>query len=106
MDEQKFEKTLKDVKYFSIIVLVLGLIMFFMAIPSGILNGLSFLLIILQIALLAGTIIGCDNRMMYGPICGTIVAISLIISFSLIDIILGVFLLIECIKLIRYMKGY
>lgn len=44
MDEQKFEKTLKDVKYFSIIVLVLGLIMFFMAIPSGILNGLSFYL--------------------------------------------------------------
>ena len=105
MDEQKYEKTLKDAKWFSIIVLVLVLIMFFINLSSGALKGLAIVSVILQIALLLGTIIGCSNRMPYGPICGLVVAILMILSFSIIDIILGVLFLIECINLIRYMKN-
>lgn len=105
MDEQKYEKTLKDAKWFSIIVLVLVLIMFFISLSSGALKGLAIVSVILQIALLLGTIIGCSNRMLYGPICGVVVAILMILSFSIIDIILGVLFLIECINLIRYMKN-
>lgn len=105
MDEQKFEKTLKDAKWFSVIILVLVLIMLFMNLSSGALKGLAMVTTILQIALLLGTIIGCNNRMMYGPVCGVVVAILMIISFSLIDIILGIVYLIECINLIKYMKN-
>jgi len=105
MDEQKFEKTLKDVKWFSIIILVLVLIMFFINLSSGALKGLAMITTILQIALLLGTIIGCNNRMMYGPVCGVIVAILMILALNLIDIILGIIYLIECINLIKYMKN-
>lgn len=105
MDEQKFEKTLKDAKWVSIIVLVLALIMTFINLYSGALKGLSIITTILQIALLLGTIIGCNNRMMYGPVCGVIVAILMILSFSIIDIIIGILYLVECINLIKYMKN-
>lgn len=105
MDEQKFEKTLKDAKWFSIIILVLVLIMFFINLSSGTLKGLAIVTTILQIALLLGTIVGCNNRMIYGPVCGVVVAILMIISFSLIDIILGILYLIECTNLIKYMKN-
>ena len=105
MDEQKFERYLRDAKWFSVIVLVLVLIMFFINLSSGVLSGLSIVITILQIALLLGTILGCSARMLYGPICGTIVAILMILSFSIIDIILGIIFLVECISLIRYMRG-
>lgn len=105
MDEQKFEKTLKDAKWVSIIVLVLALIMTFINLSSGALKGLAIITTILQIALLLGTIIGCNNRMMYGPVCGVIVAILMILSFSIIDIIIGILYLVECINLIKYMKN-
>lgn len=105
MDEQKFEKTLKDVKWVSIIILVLALIMTFINLSSGALKGLAIITTILQIALLLGTIIGCNNRMMYGPVCGVIVAILMILSFSIIDIIIGILYLVECINLIKYMKN-
>ena len=51
-----------------------------------------------------GTIIGCNKRMLYGPICGVVVSILMILNFNLIDIILGILYLVECISLIKYMK--
>lgn len=57
MDEQKFKKILKDVKWSSIILLVLVLILFFINIAAGTLSGLSTMSIILQIVLLLGTIV-------------------------------------------------
>lgn len=105
MGEQKFEKTLKDVKGVSIIVIILVAIMFFMNISSGALKGLALIIPIFQIALCLGTILGCNNRMMYGPICGVVVAILMILSFTIIDIIIGILYLVECINLIKYMKN-
>ena len=106
MDEQKFEKLLKDAKYFSIIILVLALISFIVNLLSSNIGGpLSIILLILQILLLLGTAIGCNNRKMYGPICGTIVSILMIVSFSIINIILGIIFLIECMYIFKYMNN-
>lgn len=105
MDEQKFEKTLKDVKGVSIIVIILVAIMFFINLSSGALKGLAIVIPILQIALCLGTVIGCNKRMIYGPVCGVVVAILMILSFSILDIIIGILYLIECINVIRYMKN-
>ena len=104
MDEQKFEKTLKDAKWFAVILLVLNLIMFFVYFSSATLNSISIIIKFFQFALFLGTIIGCNKRMMYGPICGVVVSILMILNFNLIDIILGILYLVECINLIRYMK--
>lgn len=105
MDEQKFEKTLRDVKGVAIIVIVLVAIMFFMNLSAGALKGLAIVIPILQVALCLGTVVGCNNRMMYGPVCGVVVAILMILSFSIIDIIIGILYLVECINVIRYMKN-
>lgn len=105
MDEQKFKKTLKDVKGVAIIIIILVAITLFSNLSSGALKGLSIIIPIFQIALCLGAIIGCNNRMMYGPICGVIVAILMILSFSFIDVFIGILYLVECINLIKYMKN-
>jgi len=102
MDEQKFEKTLKDAKWFSIILLVLSVIIFVLSYKT--MNTISIISSIIQLALLLGAAMGCSKRMMYGPVCGVVVAILMIISLSILDIILGILFLIECINLIKYMK--
>lgn len=106
MDEKKFEKLLKDAKYFSIIIMVIVLISFIVKLLSSNLGGpLSIILLILQVLLFLGTAIGCSNRKMYGPICGVIVSTLMILSFSIIDIILGIIFLIECMYIIKYMNN-
>lgn len=105
MDEQKFEKTLKDAKWFGVLLLIFNLIILFANISNGTFTGLAIIIKCLQIVLFLGIIIGCSKRMMYGPICGVIVSILMILSFSIIDIILGIIYLIECINLIKYMKN-
>ena len=66
--------------------------------------GFSLKIKTVQSNLFLGTIIGCNKRMMYGPICGVVVSILMILNFNLIDIILGILYLVECISLIKYMK--
>ena len=105
MDEQKFEKTLKDAKWFAVLLLVLNLIVFFIYFSTGDLNGISIIIKFFQFALFLGTIIGCNKRMMYGPICGVVVSILMILNFNLLDIIIGILYLIECTNLIKYMKN-
>ena len=104
MDEQKFEKTLKDAKSFSILVLVLALIMLGIKLYSNVFNGFGLIIAILQIVLLIVSIVGYNKKMIYGPVCGIVVSILMIISAGIVDIILGIAYLIECVNLIKYMK--
>ena len=105
MDEEKFEKTLKDAKLFSIIVLVLVIILLVLTLVSGQLKTPIIISSIIQIALLIATAVGCSKKMLYGPICGVIVSILMILSLSIIDLIIGIVYLCECINLIRYMNN-
>ena len=105
MNDEKFEKILRDVKWVSIFILVLVVIMFIKNLSVGALNTLSIIIKFIQIALLLGTAIGCKNRMLYGPICGIITAILMILALNIFDTILGIAFLIECVTLIKYMKN-
>ena len=107
MDEKKFKRTLNDVKWFAIIILILLIIMFFYDIHLDNLNTITITVKTIQFAILLGTIIGCNNRKIYGPICGIIISVLMMLSIlalDIIDMILGICLLIECIKLLKYMK--
>ena len=105
MDEQKYEKILKDVKWSSIILFVLVSFLLCINIMSGNLSGLSAVVVVIRIVLLLLTIVGCNNKMLYGPICGVVVAILMILSFSIVAIIIGFAYLLECISLIKYMQN-
>lgn len=88
---------------------VLALIGFVILIPaiSNNLTGsvlIAFLLRVLQIAFIVATVKGCSDKKIYGPICGIIVSILLILARDIIDIIFGVLYLIDCIKLVNYMR--
>jgi len=104
MDEQKFEKTIKDVKWVAIVLLILFSIVFVVNLSSGELTTLVVLINIADLALLLITAIGCSKKLMYGPICGIVVSILLILSFDILSIIIGICLLVECVNVIRYMK--
>ena len=117
MTEKKYESLLKGVRNFSFLLLVLAFISIFPFL-EGELNWVAIISLIFQAFLLLATIIGCSNRKIYGPICGVINAILMIISTFLnigtldtfeiilcvLDSLLGVVFLIVCIMLIKYMK--
>ena len=110
MNEEKFEKTIKDLKWFSIILLGWKFIDF--AILCSQIKIYSFVLVyfiiyyIIRMTLLMVTIIECNKKKIYGPIVGIIDSILLQFPFKMIIInaILGIACLIECISLIRYMS--
>ncbi len=51
-----------------------------------------------------GFAIGCSNEEIYGPIAGTIFAVLLIISLGLLEIILDILYLIDCVTLIKNIR--
>ena len=106
MNEEKFEKTIKDLKWFSIILLVLQLIGLVIICLQAPINTVVLISYIIQMILLVVTIVGCNQKKIYGPIFGVIVSILLILPLpiSIIDMVLGIACLIECINLIRYMS--
>ena len=103
MDTQKFEKILRLVKVFCIVILVANIINF-------IINPSFSIMILLRFVLLIVTLIGCNKQKLYGPISGIIYTIFILIFinfssitnaiFSIIDIFLGIL----CISLVKYMK--
>lgn len=97
------EKAVKHVKQFAVVYLIFVVIVLVANLMQGAKFG-SIISYIMAAILLVVSYIGANNRAMYGPICGIIVAILMIISFSVIDMILGVFFLINCINLIKALK--
>ena len=104
MDEQKFQKALDGAKLFSIIILFIFLISFAKNFSTIKTDTIGMILIIVEIALLLASTIGFSQKMLYGPICGIIVSIIMILSLNTINIALGIGFIIECIYIIKTMK--
>ncbi|MEG2348496.1 MAG: hypothetical protein RSB67_02480 [Clostridia bacterium] len=111
MNNEKYEKLLKNALGVAIFLLVLFIIMFIFNIANTTLNTIntisiiSYILRILQIALLIATIVGIKKRALYGPLSGIIVSILMILSLDLISIIIGIFYLIDTIRIFKHMKN-
>lgn len=98
------DKAFKNAKWFAVGLLVLFLIVFIMTIIGKSYETLTIITHMGIIVLLIGTIVGCHNQTMLGPICGIIVSVFLIIFSGIIEKILSIFYLIDCIKLVKYMN--
>ena len=105
MDVEKYEKALKNARFVAIFVLVLVIIMFVLQIIFGQMSIVTMISGIAQMALLIATAHGMKQRAMYGPICGIIVSILMILALNLIDIIIGICYLIDNINIMRKMKN-
>ena len=105
MDPQKVEKTVKDAKLFAIILLVFNLILFLMSLSNGLMTPLSILIRCSILAILFKTIYGYSNNKSYGPICGIIVSILIILNLDILDVILGVIYLYENASLMKYFNN-
>jgi hypothetical protein len=100
-----YEKAVKNAKWFAVGILVLALIAFALKVFGGTVNTLTIVLGIAQLIVVISTIIGLNNNKMYGAICGVIVSVLLMLNRDIISIIFGILYLIDCIKLIKYMKN-
>lgn len=100
-----YEKAIKNAKWFAVGILVLAIIVFCFNAFNGKLNTLSTVIGIAQIVLIIATIKGINDEKMYGAVCGIIVSILIILNFDIISIIFGILYLIDCIKLVNYMKN-
>lgn len=117
------EKKFKDAKWFAVGLLVLVVIIFISNIVKyntymnslsnrlyGITTGNSqeftsiIIPFIIHIAVLIITIVGCHNKKIYGPICGIIFSVLLIISKDIISLVFGILYMIDCIALINFLN--
>lgn len=98
-----FEKALKNAKWFAVGILVLSIISFVLKIISGAASPLIIILGLAQLIIIILAIKGFNDEQMYGPICGIIVSVLLILNLNIISIIFGILYLIDCIKIKKYM---
>lgn len=105
MNDEKYEKALKNARWVALFVLALVIIMFVINIAGGTMTTVQIISGIIQMALLIATAVGMKQRAMYGPICGVIVSILMILALGLIDIIIGICYLIDNINIMRHMKN-
>lgn len=104
MDPQKEEKTFKYAKWFAFIILVLNLISFIVSIGNGQMTTLAIVIRCALFAILLASIFGYANRKKYGPICGIIVSILIILNLDIFDILIGIAYLYDNISLLKYLK--
>lgn len=76
-----------------------------MRVFGGTLNTLSIIIGIAQLLVIIATIKGLNDNQKYGAICGIIVSVLLMLNRDIISIIFGILYLIDCIKLMNYMKN-
>lgn len=100
-----YEKAIKNAKWFAVGILVLAIIAFCLRAFGGTLNTLSIIIGIAQLIVIIATIKGLNDNQKYGAICGIIVSVLLMLNRDIISIIFGILYLIDCIKLINYMKN-
>lgn len=100
-----YEKAVKNAKWFAVGILVLAIIAFCLRAFGGTLNTLSIIIGIAQLVVIIATIKGLNDNQKYGAICGIIVSVLLMLNRDIISIIFGILYLIDCIKLMNYMKN-
>ena len=69
MNDEKYEKAMKNARWVALFVLVLVIIIFVLQIVSGQMKTITMISAIIQMALLIATAHGMKQRAMYGPIC-------------------------------------
>lgn len=107
MDENQYNKLLKEVKIFLIILAIIVIINTILIITTQIYSINPMLLIgslIFYIFIMFTTYRGMKDLKMYGPICGIILSIILIISLDIISVAWGILFVFDCIKMIKYIK--
>ena len=105
MNNEKYEKKLKDAFAVAIFILILVIILFVITLSTGKMTNILMVSSIIQMVLLIATAVGIKQRVLYGPICGVIVSILMILALDIFDIIIGICYLIDNINIIRYMKN-
>lgn len=105
MDQEKFEKALKNARAVALFLLALVIILFIFRIAMNQITTIQIISIVIQLILLIATALGMKKRALYGPICGIIVSILMILALDLVDIIIGICYLIDNIKIIKYMNN-
>lgn len=100
-----FEKAVKNAKWFAVGILVLAVIAFCLKVFGETLDTLSIVVGIAQLVVIIATIKGLNDNQIYGAICGIIVSVLLMLNRDIISIIFGILYLIDCIKLVNYMKN-
>lgn len=93
----EIEKQAKYCKQYSMIYFVISVIAIIMYLMQGTLLYLNIVAAILFLL----CFIGSGKQEKYGPICGIIASIMLILTFNILEIIFAIFLLVNCVNLLK-----
>lgn len=91
----ELDKKAKYCRQFAMVYMVLCIIMviFFYINSRQILIGN-----IVATFLFAGCYIGCGKKELYGVVCGIVGSILLLLAMDIVDVLLGIFLLVNCVQ--------
>lgn len=103
MIEEEYEKKVKGTKTFCIIVGILFLIGFIIGISQK--NIINSVLSIGFIILLYLFYVFTKKKKIAGPILGIILGTLYILQLNILSIIIGVFIISDCLKIMKYIKG-
>lgn len=102
MTQEEFRKKLKWTKNFCIVIGVINALGLFMTISASNVTSAILEIVILVFLYLFYTLTA--EGKIAGPILGIILATLYILQFSIVGIILGICILVDCIAMLKYIK--
>ena len=102
MTEEEWEKKVKATKNFCIIIGILYIIGFFIGISQE--NGISSVMALGLIILLYLFYSFTKKKKIAGPIIGIVLGIMYIVQLNLLSVIIGIFIIIDCIAMLKYIR--
>ena len=101
---EKLEKIKKMSKQYAVVCIILLTIMLITSFMMGF-DLIYNIMDIVALLLLIGFYKGIHDMKLYGSVCGIVVAVLLFISRDIINILLGIFLLIDSIQWIKLLNS-
>lgn len=103
MTDEEYEKKVRSTKIFCIIIGILFILSIFLNLSQS--NYINTILSLGFLILLYLFYTFTKKKKIAGPIIGIVLGILYILQLNILGIIIGIFILVDCIPMLKYLKN-